>query len=586
MTLRRYEWSTFAQYSYSSSLLENDPDHKAGTHMGRPRFIVMTDLSRTLVQPVARNTVFRTSCSYGDENEWISGGEEGNTGILGRENPFGGVHMHDVLPPWRYPSEDLHCKLEGKMLPTAEVTSHAPLLTFPGDQDARQERRFSILRVPEAYIKTGAWARPVALMGRTDGWHTIDDETKLNGVECRAGAAIIIQVHISRIRGTHEESGRQVPLRVKYADSWTGALMFADSAVANGDGGEISMHGVVDCQGGMKGPLVVQVGPGPDVLLPDDHMGGRQTRRITAITVPITGLAHQTWKMHKTQSGSSTSWAALPTPMQVGVALENHQAITVWADLSLIQCNSIVEFRIMVNSEEVGYVPFRCPLIGNAESGVGSISFHGVSWKLPAGVHAVEVQYKVDRGDVVFPSGEVSDMQLQERRLTVLATEGWPLADVQGSDDLALLRTATMSSTSGDMVAAAAVDGDVFGAYPSAGIACTAKEQNAWWRVDLGGLRQVGIVDIYGATQGSDQMACASCTPADPLGGIYVVMQDDNAMEVSNHFLEPFLQSEEGYREKKKSVVFEPYSSARYVRIEKRELEMLCITEVLVFERI
>ena len=230
MTLRRYEWSTFAQYSYSSSLLENDPDHKTGTHMGRPRFIIIVDLSRTLVQPVSRNTVFRVSCSYGDENEWISGGEEGNTGILGRENPFGGVHYHDVLPPWSYPSEDMHCKLEGKMLPTADVTSHAPLLTFPGDQDARQERRFSILRIPEEYIKTGAWARPIALLGRTDGWHTVDEETKLADVECKAGAAVIIQVHISRVRGTHEESGRQVPLRVQYADTWTGALMFADSA--------------------------------------------------------------------------------------------------------------------------------------------------------------------------------------------------------------------------------------------------------------------------------------------------------------------------------------------------------------------
>jgi hypothetical protein len=421
------------------------------------------------------------------------------------------------------------------------------------------------------------------------------------------------------------------------SQSWLGA-----GAVANGDGGEMSMHGVIDCQGGQMGELIlqvtaqhpsgpnapraprrvravplpslvrrhghdlrpsrqrqrqrlwpnptvrVQVGPGPDVMLPDDSTGGQQTRRITSLVVPITGLAHQTWRLHDVQTGSSTEWAPMPTEMRVGVALDEHQAVTVWADISLVQCESSVEFRIIINAEEIGYMPFRCAKLDNAMLGEGSISFHGVSGKMPAGVHAIEVEYRVDSGDVVFPVGMIADMHMQERRLTVLAVEAWPLADVQGSDDLALLRTADASSISDGMVAAAAVDGNVFGDYPSSELACTVKEGSPWLQVDLGGSRMVGMVDIYGASHGGQNMECASCTESDPLGEIWVTLLDEQNQQVSSQFVEPYQQLEQGQHEKKKSIVYDPYIRARYVKIHKQSKmnEMLCIAEVLVFESV
>jgi hypothetical protein len=68
--------------------------------------------------------------------------------------------------------------------------------------------------------------------------------------------------------------------------------------------------------------------------------------------------------------------------------------------------------------------------------------------------------------------------------------------------------TASQSSTYGGAAASQAVDGDTTGAWSSNSLSCTTSELNAWWQVDLGGLYEINVMDVWNRTDGcQDRLA-------------------------------------------------------------------------------
>lgn len=84
------------------------------------------------------------------------------------------------------------------------------------------------------------------------------------------------------------------------------------------------------------------------------------------------------------------------------------------------------------------------------------------------------------------------------------------LTVTKGSDNLALNKTATMSSTGWGGSASRAVDGNTDGVWDNGSVAHTGKQANPWWEVDLGEEHPLGVVNVWNRSS-SDNCQGISC---------------------------------------------------------------------------
>ena len=84
------------------------------------------------------------------------------------------------------------------------------------------------------------------------------------------------------------------------------------------------------------------------------------------------------------------------------------------------------------------------------------------------------------------------------------------LTVTKGSDNLALNKTATMSSTGWGGTASRAVDGNTDGVWDNGSVAHTGKQANPWWEVDLGEEHPLGVVNVWNRSS-SDNCQGISC---------------------------------------------------------------------------
>ncbi|MBU2950955.1 discoidin domain-containing protein [Tamlana agarivorans] len=69
-----------------------------------------------------------------------------------------------------------------------------------------------------------------------------------------------------------------------------------------------------------------------------------------------------------------------------------------------------------------------------------------------------------------------------------------------GDENLALSGTASQSSTAYTGVASRAIDGNTGGTWSNGSVSHTANETNPWWELDLGAVKSIGEVVVYGRT--------------------------------------------------------------------------------------
>ena len=84
------------------------------------------------------------------------------------------------------------------------------------------------------------------------------------------------------------------------------------------------------------------------------------------------------------------------------------------------------------------------------------------------------------------------------------------LTVTKGSDNIALNKTATMSSTGWGGTASRAVDGNTDGVWDNGSVAHTGKQANPWWEVDLGEDHPLGVVNVWNRSS-SDNCQGISC---------------------------------------------------------------------------
>lgn len=84
------------------------------------------------------------------------------------------------------------------------------------------------------------------------------------------------------------------------------------------------------------------------------------------------------------------------------------------------------------------------------------------------------------------------------------------LTVTKGRDNLALNKTATMSSTGWGGTASRAVDGNTDGVWDNGSVAHTGKQANPWWEVDLGDTHPLGVVNVWNRSS-SDNCQGISC---------------------------------------------------------------------------
>lgn len=134
------------------------------------------------------------------------------------------------------------------------------------------------------------------------------------------------------------------------------------------------------------------------------------------------------------------------------------------------------------------------------------------------------------------------------------------------SDNLALNRTATQSSTAYSGVASRAVDGDTNGNWAGGSVTHTnASDDDHWWQVDLGSSQSIGDIVIYNRTN-------SCCTSR--LSDFTVIVLDGNGNTSFSQFVSSLSSS---------SITIDAGSnSGRYIRIEKGG-DALSLAEVEVF---
>ena len=165
----------------------------------------------------------------------------------------------------------------------------------------------------------------------------------------------------------------------------------------------------------------------------------------------------------------------------------------------------------------------------------------------------------VDNGSVtVNRSGRYVRIQL--RGADHLAVAEVQVMGQQPPTNLALGQPATQSSTGWDAPASRAVDGNTSGAWVDGSIAHTDYEAQAWWQVDLGGVRQINNIDFWLMTE-----CCSSH------GNFDVMVSDDGSTWTSYYVA--------GYVDNGSVTV---NRSGRYVRIQLRGADPLAVAEVQV----
>ena len=84
------------------------------------------------------------------------------------------------------------------------------------------------------------------------------------------------------------------------------------------------------------------------------------------------------------------------------------------------------------------------------------------------------------------------------------------LTVAKGSDNLALNKPATQSSTGWGGEASRAVDGNTDGVWDNGSLSHTGKEDNPWWQVDLGSAQPIGQVKVWNRSA-DDKCGADSC---------------------------------------------------------------------------
>lgn len=130
------------------------------------------------------------------------------------------------------------------------------------------------------------------------------------------------------------------------------------------------------------------------------------------------------------------------------------------------------------------------------------------------------------------------------------------------TNNVATGKAATQSSTGWDSPASRAVDGNTDGNWYNGSVSHTDYNDQAWWQVDLGSVRQVGKVDVYLMT-----VCCSSHSNFD------VKVSTDGAAWQSFYVPGPV------------DFASVPVNAqARYVRVQMRDTGYLALAEVQVYE--
>ena len=174
----------------------------------------------------------------------------------------------------------------------------------------------------------------------------------------------------------------------------------------------IDFHGVpTGLSAGTHTAEIQYKGPGGNVLFLHDANGLSHVR-LTAVPLPSTQISSAFFFLTNcgfsgcTNSGTSTEWAALPTPLTTSFTTVGVQSVLLLADLSRVQntvSNANTRFRILVDgSQEVA-------LSNTGDASVwqfDAVHIHGVAASLAAGAHVAEVQYKTSSGSVYMPMSD------------------------------------------------------------------------------------------------------------------------------------------------------------------------------------
>ncbi|MEP1490000.1 MAG: discoidin domain-containing protein [Algibacter sp.] len=94
--------------------------------------------------------------------------------------------------------------------------------------------------------------------------------------------------------------------------------------------------------------------------------------------------------------------------------------------------------------------------------------------------------------------GKIIKIQLDETN--VLSLSEVQVYEGAAADNLATSGTATQSSTAYSGVASRAIDGDTNGDWSNASVTHTNSEANAWWQVDLGADKNIGVINVFNRT--------------------------------------------------------------------------------------
>ena len=126
------------------------------------------------------------------------------------------------------------------------------------------------------------------------------------------------------------------------------------------------------------------------------------------------------------ETGTSTEWSSLPTPVEQSFTLASvHDlSVLVIADFSSVQSDSSAAFRILVDDSVRATINTSTAYSRDD----GALSFHGVCRFPSPGAHTAALQYKIDSGSVQITDARLTLIEVTSDKLATRAWGGdeWP----------------------------------------------------------------------------------------------------------------------------------------------------------------
>eukprot|EP00966_Prymnesium_polylepis_P128666 2975775-Prymnesium_polylepis.1 len=296
-------------------------------------------------------------------------------------------------------------------------------LSFENDVNGDQLRRLSAVRAAPVDVSSQLWQPNTETLTFTSAaWMALPTPMTLSfSTSVVWNASVLLLADISRVQRRRSSGG--VEFRIVVDDALVvlqtdtgGAAMMGYHAV--------SLHGVASSLPSGSHTAHVQcrlTSPGEVAFESDSD--GEQHRRLSVLEAASSAVESKLWEpAAETLTLTSSSWAALPTPMTLDFSTSSpNVSVLVLADISRVQraqsCRNVA-FRVVVDGVAVVQTN-----TGSSEMmEYHQVALHGVAADLLPGPHTVEVQCKLpSAGEVTFGdsiSGE------EDRRLSVVAFGG------------------------------------------------------------------------------------------------------------------------------------------------------------------